>query len=473
MALGVSLIGDFAQAADPEGRPPPARALEVDTSLGLQATWTDNARLTADHRVSDLITRAVAALKAGFDTGRATARLDAQVAYDAYSRETRRSGWSVVADGAAAYALIPDRLTLKANGAISDVAISSFDVSAADRHGSPGRVQLTTYDVGPEFTARLADRMELTATARFAQVLYGNASGDPLALPRDDSMVQVVGALRSDPSRLLQLQTSAEYLHDNLHFTSGTAIQSAYLRATPQLRLIGRLGRERVTQGQALRIDAPLYSAGFEFRPTAASTITIEAARRYHRAAWFADALVQLSPRVLAAATYSEQVQPDQVGVARAFRAFVDAAERLPPPLAPATFTAAPQLANATSLYKTGRLRVAYDGGLNTLAVSAGWTDRQFLVVGGRDRTLLMDAVFTRRLRPDLTLGLRANFARTYESPDFGASRAVGGSAELAYRLNSHTDAALTLSHTDNRRLSANRERISETAVRIGLRRAF
>jgi uncharacterized protein (PEP-CTERM system associated) len=473
LALSSSLIGDVARAADPEGEAAPPRVLVLEPSLGLQETYTDNVALTAANRISDLITRALASLEARLDTGRSKVRLDVQVAYDAYSRESDRSGWTAAADGAASYALAPDLLTLRANGAISNGTISSFARSATDRHGAPGRIQLATYDVGPELTGRIADRLDVTAAARFGQVLYSNASGGPLAVPRDDSIAQVVGAVQSDASRRLQLQTSGEYLHDDLDFTSATGVQSAYLRVARGWRLIGRLGYDHIRQGPTLRIDAPLASAGFEYQPSSSSRITIEAGRRYHRPVWSADAVVELSPRVLAAAAYSEQVQPDQVGIARSFRAFAEAAQKLPPPLVPANFNLPPDLANATSLYRSASLRAVYDDLVNNLAVTAEWTSRKFLTVAGQDRSLLMNAVFTRRVRPDLTLALRASYARTFESPSFGPSRALGASAELAYRVNSRTDVAVNVSHTDNRQLASGGERVRENAIFAALRRRF
>jgi hypothetical protein len=110
---------------------------------------------------------------------------------------------------------------------------------------------------------------------------------------------------------------------------------------------------------------------------------------------------------------------------------------------------------------------------VNTLGVTADWTDREFLTMPGHDRTLLVDAVFTRRVRPDLTLVLRAEYAHTAESPTYGPSQEVGGSVQLAYRLNSRTDVTLNLSRTQNRQLVQGGKRVTENALFQTLRRAF
>ena len=471
VALSTSLIGDLTRAADQPG-PAPRQALVLQPSLELQETYTDNVALTAHDKVSDLITRVLLSLEATLDTGRAEGHLDANAGYDAYARQSARSGWYAAGNGAASYALIPDLLTLKADASTSDGAVSAFDLSATDRRGAPNLLQLTTYDVGPELTGRTPDGLDVRAAARFAQVLYANASSGPLPLPRDDSIVQLTGAVASDATRRLQLEASAEYLRDAQDFTSVNDIQSAFFRVGG-FRLIGRVGYDGITQGQLLHISAPLASAGFEYRPNGNSTITVEAGSRYHRPAWAADATIELSPHLLATASYVEQVQPDQVGVARSFFAFAEAAQNLPPPLVPTSFGVPTDVTNATSLCRSATFRGLYHDEVNTLGLTVGWTDRQYLTMPGRDRSLLLDAVFTRRVRPDLTLALRAEYANTPESPTYGPSQAVGGSVELAYRLNSRTDVTLNLSRTQSRQPVQEGRRVTENALFQTLRRAF
>ena len=471
VALCSGLIGDLARAADHEPDAPHT-ALVLQPGLELQETYTDNAALTANEKVSDLITRAVLSLGATLDTGRAEGHLDAKVGYDAYARQSARSGWYATANGAASYVLLPDLLTLKADVSTRAGAISTFALSATDRHGAPNLEQLTTYDVGPELTGHTPDGLDVKAAARFAQVLYSNASSGPLPLPRDDSIVQLTWAVASDATRRLQLENSGEFLRDAQDFTSVSDIQSAYFRVGG-LRLIGRVGYDDITQGQLLHISAPLASAGFEYHPNGSSTITVGAGSRYHRPAWAANATIELSPHLLATASYVEQVQPGQVGVARSFFAFAGPAQNLPPPLIPTSFGVPADVTNATSLCRSAAFRGVYHDEVNTLDVTVDWTDREFLTLPGRDRTLLVGAVFTRRVRPDLTFVLRGDYAHTAESPTFGPSQAVGGSVELAYRLNSRTDVTLNLSRTQNRQLVQGGKRVTENALFQTLRRAF
>ncbi|HEX4742005.1 MAG TPA: TIGR03016 family PEP-CTERM system-associated outer membrane protein, partial [Caulobacteraceae bacterium] len=447
VALSSSLIADRTRAADPDPATAPQQALVLQPSLELQEIYTDNVALTGSDKVSDLITRILLSLDGTLDAGRAQGHLDANVGYDIYARESAFSGWYAAGNGTASYALVPDLLTLKANASTSDGSISTFGVSATDRHGVPNLAQLTTYEVGPELTGRTPDGLEVKAAARFAQVFYSNASSGSLALPSNDSVFQLVGAVATDPTRRLQLENSPEYLRDTQGFSSVSDVQSAFFRLG-EVRLIGRVGYDDITQGQlqgqlqsqALHISAPMGSVGFEYRPNSTSTITVESGSRYGRPSWTADATIELSPRLLATASYVEEVQPGQVGVARSYFAFTEAAQNLPPLLAPRSFGVQPNVINATSFDRIATFRGVYHDEVNTLSVTTGWTKNEYLTVPGSDRTLLVDAVFTRRMRPDLTLMLRADYARTPESPTYGPSDAAGGAVQIAYRLNSRTD---------------------------------
>jgi hypothetical protein len=454
-----------------DDKPVVTRAYAFHPSVGIQETITDNVALTAGDRRADSITRLFLGLEGEMNTGRATAELNAQFNYDAYARETERSDWSLDGVASASYQLVDELLAFRANGAVTNGAVSNFGVSATDRAGTPGRVQVVTYDVGPELTLRPADRVEIVAATRFAQVLY--SSRDGFQVPEDDNIFQAVGhAHVGDRTRRVELRTSAEYVRDDRGYRAATAVQSVFVGATRDLRLIGRAGYDRIEQDQ-LRIRAPVLSAGFEYRPNSRSTITVEGGRRYDRQTWAADALVQLSQRLFLSGGYSENIVPDQLAVARSFRTFAEAGERLPRPLVPDSFVLAGNLYNETSLYRSADLRALFQGPVNAVGVTANWTERRFLQAGGRDRTLLGDAHFTRQLRPDLMLAVRANYVRTYESPRYGESRGYGASGQLAWRLNSVSDLSASVARRENRQLFPGGERITENAISAAFRRSF
>jgi len=368
--------------------------------------------------------------------------------------------------------LVPDLLSLKAYASTGDGSISTFGLSATDRHGAPNLAQLTTYYVGPELTGHTPDGLDVNVAARFAQVFYSNASSGPLTLPSNDSIGQITGVISTDATRRLQLENSGEYLHDTRDFSSVNDIQSVFFRVG-EFRLIGRVGYDDVTQGPALHISAPLALAGFEYKPNSSSTITVESGTRYNRPAWAANATIELSPSLLATARYVEEVQPDQVWVARSFFVFTEAAQKLPAPLVPGAFGVPVNIANVTSFNRTATFRGVYHDEVNTFGVTTEWINSEYLTTPGQDRTLLLDVAYSRRVHPDLTLTMHVDYTYSPESTIYGSSQSTGGSVQLAYRLNSRTDLSLNLSHTQNRQLVLGGQQVPETAVYETLRRTF
>lgn len=479
-ALAWILLGGIAQAAEPETAPPPPplpdRALTVQAAIGLDVILTDNVALTADDGRSDAIIGPALGLTIDVATPRAEANLDGEVRYDVYANDTDRNGWWVNGSASGSYALIEDALWLKANGLITNGSISTFETAASDRHGSPGQVQLSSYDVGPEVRVRLGESVALAGAARFAQVIYSDASDeDPeFVPPQDDSIAQVIGSANMGaPATRFQLQVAGEYIHDDLDFTSTLGVASAFVRVSPTLRVFGRAGYEDLSQASALDLNAPIVTAGIEYRPNNLSEFRIEGGTRYDRTTWAVDGFGQLNKWLYVSAAYSETVQPDQIGVARSLRAFTESAERLDSPLV-RTDPILPGLYNETSLYRAADLRGVYSRGGNTLDATVTWVDRKFLTgAGGQDRTLLTDFMFSRQVREDFWFRLRTRYIHTYETPRFGPSQAFRLSAEAAYQVNQRTELRANLSRTDNRELVTQGEHITENALLVGLRRRF
>jgi uncharacterized protein (PEP-CTERM system associated) len=470
-AVCSSLVANMSQAAEPVD----LRPFTVIPSVGLQGTVTDNGGATPEGEQSDFITRALVGLDMRLNTGRSTARLVGEVTYDAYARMKELSGWSVTGNGSGSYQIIPGLLSLEGRGTITNGNVSTFGTSATDRVGPQGRVQLATYDVGPQLTTTVGDAADVAVAARVAQVFYATESRNTeLLLPRDANIVQVIGRVSTgERIQRYELLTTGEFVKDNHGYRSANAVQSAYFSLARKVRLIARAGYERVSQPGIAKIEAPVLSAGVEFSPNTRSKITVEGGRRYDRTAWSADANVQLSERFFFTGSYAQTVQPDQVFVARSFRDFVARTAQLPPPIAPGSFTFSGNLYNETSLYKSAELRAVYTDMINTVTTSANWSDRKFLRAGGHDRTLITDLTLSRRMRPHLTATLQANYAKTYESPLYGASDAIGFSGRVIHRLNATTDLNASIDRVQSRQRIQGGQKIVENAFSFAIRKAF
>lgn len=467
----LTLTGGVAPAAEPADQ----RPFSITPALGVQGAYTDNAGVTASDRRSDFITRGLISLDAKLATSRVTAQGVGEASYDAYSRLSELNGWSVAGNGAANLQLIRNTLAIEAEGAVTNGNVSTFGAPATQRHGAGGRVRLSTYAVGPRLTMTRGDHVDIAAAARFSQVLYATDDrGSERTLPEDDSIIQLVGSVGTG-ARIprYELLTTGEFVKDDHGYKAANAVQSVFFGLRPKVRLISRVGYERVTPPGVARITAPIASAGLEFTPNARSKISFEGGSRYHRTAWAADANFQVSRTLLLTGAYSKTIQPGQIAVTRSFREFVQRSAQLQLASAPTGFTFDGNLYGETSVYRSGELRALYTGATDSLTASGSWTNRTFLRSGGRDRTFIGQVDYTRRLRPDLTLSLGTHYAHTYESLLYGASKTRGFSGRLAYKVNSRTEFDTRFDRAQSRQLFPGGERIAENVVSVGVRRTF
>ncbi|HWT52977.1 MAG TPA: TIGR03016 family PEP-CTERM system-associated outer membrane protein [Caulobacter sp.] len=441
----------------------------------LEESFTDNAALSAGSRRSDFITRALAGLSAQVNHGRLTAALRAEYAYDRYARNRDLSGGTTYANGSGSYNVLRDRLWIDADGTVAQMYASSFPISGADRAGTQGRTRLAIYRVGPRLTARLGQFADLIAAIRSQWVSYGAEDSGPITqLPPDTNILQALGRIDTgDRFGGYQLLTSASVVRDDHDYHAASAVQSAYLRVSPKLRLVGRAGYEQVRERGVIALDAPMLSAGVEFRPNAASRVTLEGGRRYDRMAWNAKADVRVGKAVMITGEYYETLSPNQVYVASSFEKFVEQTRDLPAPVAPQNFMLRENIYNQTSYNKAAELHAIYSGERQSLDLSARWSRRKFIGPETKDETLYGSALYTRRIRPDVEVGLDANYSRTFDSPVYGEFEAYGVSGRVLYRLNSSTDFNASYHHTRGSQLSGGRAQTRENLFRVSLEKRF
>jgi hypothetical protein len=473
-ALAVS-TAYAADMADPHAETVDPRPFVIVPTLGVQESVTNNVDLTSAARKTDFVTRIFAGAEVSLNEGRVEAHGTGQISYDQYARETELSGWSFLGYGTASYKLVPDLLSLDAEGTATNGNISTFGTSAVERSGVAGRVQLATYDVGPHLTTEVGDFADLNAIARFDQVFYTAADGSTVIdLPRDANIGQVVGRL--DTGKRFpgyQLMTTGQYEKDNHGFQLYNIVESAFINLTPNLRVIGRGGYENVFQTKVTDISAGVWSAGLELTLNNRSKISVERGERYNHGAWAVNALVQISDRFYLRARYDETLQPDQVFISNSFIDFIDTTTQLPPPLMPGNFTVNGTLLDGTSLNKSAEAHLIYIWPTQSIDVSATWTDRLFLSSNTRDRVLVGHVTYRRQVREDLRAELELNYARTFESDLFGASRSYGLAGRLVYSANSTTEFGIGYAYANERQQFTGGEKLTENVGFVSIMKKF
>ncbi|HLI67247.1 MAG TPA: TIGR03016 family PEP-CTERM system-associated outer membrane protein [Caulobacteraceae bacterium] len=459
----------------PPAPPPTARAFTFTPSIGVEELFTDNALLTQHNRQSDFITRGILGLGVAVIGVRTQATATAQVSYDWYARHDALSGLSVQAFGTGSYALIPQTLVIEAAGTVTDGNVSSFGAPAIDRTGVAGRVLLATYNVGPHLTIPLGDFADLDAIAHFDQVFYSAADNSHVtALPTGSTIVQV-GAQADTGKRFANLEsiTAAAYQSDNHGFYTVSGLESLFYALGPRLRLIGRAGYEEDVLPRLVNVNAPILSVGFEYALNDKSKISLEGGERYNRAAWVANAYIQVSDRIYVTADYQQVLEPDQVAIANAFVGFVQLSGTLPTALLTPNFTVNGNLLNQPSLDTTADGHFVYTLPDQTFDVFVSWRDRDFLNTTGHDRELIGQATYSRTLRPDLTGRFGVGYYRTYASPVFGASEVYNATLQFAYKVNSTVDLTGGYAFDHQEQLTAPRLTIYENIVFVALKKRF
>jgi uncharacterized protein (PEP-CTERM system associated) len=441
---GGLLLSSPAQAqqfgsAAPLTPPPDLRGMLIEPRVGLQESFTDNVLLATTKAEADFVTRPVVGADILLNTGRAVGSLATQLSYDQYASHTELSGASLYANGNATYTVVPDFLFLEGEGTVTNGTVSTFGTSAIDRAGTGGRLQLSTYSVGPHVSTTLGDVADLEVQGRFAQVAF--TAGDKSAVPilPADSIIGMSSVMLDTGQRFVgfELQTSGNFEHDNHDYQLYNGIQTIFVRILPQLRLIARGGYESITQPKVISITKPVWSGGLELSINEKSTVTVETGERYGHPVWNANALLQFSDRFFATMRYAEVLEPSQISISSSFADFVTQNRLLPVPLVSPNFALNGNIYTQTSLNKTAEARMAYVWDEDSVNVDTSWIDRRFEPDGTHDRTLISSVEYTRHINPVLSADARLSFAHTYASPLYGASQSYGGEVDLLYDLNS------------------------------------
>ncbi|MDB5453985.1 MAG: hypothetical protein JWO33_2563 [Caulobacteraceae bacterium] len=453
----------------------PARGLFVTPTLLVQESYTDNVAFTAGQRRSDLITRATLGLDAGVERGRATGKLSLDVFYDHYARRSQLSGWSAAGEAQGSFWLLKDRLSLVAEGTVTNGYTSAFTVSALDRSGVPGRTQLTVFFVGPRFTARLGEFADLSTAARYGQVSYdAGASSEVGALPADDRIAQAAARLDTgDRSRRLQLITNAQFDDDSQGYRAWNAVQSAYLTLTRGIRLILRGGYEQTRQNGVVNIGSPQFSAGLELRPRAGLRFNVEAGRRFERTTFAASGEWALSPRTIIWARHAESLTPAQIYIANAFTDYLTDQALLGTLPTPIRLSFNENLYYQTSYNKRSELHLRHEGPSQSFEVSGEFSDRRFLNTDTRDRFALGAVAVTRHVRPDIDVGVRGEYTRTFASPRYGRNDTYQVEGRVTYALNSSTRFDAEYHHKHGSQHFVGGEKITENVFLVALRKRF
>ncbi len=413
------------------------RDFSITPMVGLQETFTDNARLTPTNKEYDFITRPIVGADVNVQGGSFTGTATGHMYYDAYARDGSLSGWSADAQAIGSYNLVPNFLAIDVNGVLTNSNVSTFGRSAIDRVGIANRVQVANYDIGPRLTTTIDDFADVSVIGRFAQIFFGNPNASTVKVPTNSTILEGVASIdTADRFAGYQSITSAVVEKDDHDFQGYTAQQSFFVRIFPQVRLVARGGYDSDTQPGIVNINAPMWSGGVEVTINQQSKITIERGERFNHVAWAADLHLQLADSLYAEGRYFEAVQPDQIQINSAFVNFIAPTTPIPVQLAGNGFAINGNLDNQTSLSKQAELHLVYEWEGQNIDLNAEWNDRLLLLTNEHDRSLTSGLNYSRNIAPDLNFLAGITYYRTFANPFFGASESYSGQLALQYEIN-------------------------------------
>lgn len=413
------------------------RQFSVVPMAGLQETFTDNVFLTPNNKKVDLITRPIVGADMNYRGGPATASLVGHAYYDFYASHGSLSGWGGDALATGDYQLIPNFLSIEADGTVTNGNVTSFGVPAFDRVGPRNRVQIATYDVGPHLTTAVDDFADLNVIGRVAQVQFLNANGLARGFPTGATILEGSASLDT-ANRFVGYEsiTQSNVVKTDQNFEAYNGEESLFVRIFPQLRIVGRGGYDNVTEPGIVNISAPMWSGGVQLSINRQSHFTIERGERYNHTAWAGDLLLQISDALYAEGNYFEALEPQQVQINNAFLGFAAPATPAPIQFAPSVFTVNGNLDNQTSLAKIATFRLVYQWERQQIQFNATWNNRLLIVTNRRDQNVQGGVTYLRSIRPDLAMVVGVDYWRTLKNPYYLPSDLYRVNVSLQYIVN-------------------------------------
>lgn len=452
-----------------------AREFFIAPRIGIQESFTDNVLLSPNNQQTDFITRFQLDNTLGVNTGRTLISIQTSLSYDLYAKQDQLSDWSLQGVATGTYAAIPGFLYLDAEGEVTNGNITTFGSSAIDRASTAGRVQLATYSVGPRITTTVGDFADLEVRARAAQVHYDTQDSNiTTVLPQNANILQASAIARTgERFANLEFVTAGNYQRDDHDFRLYNGIQSAFVTVMPGLRLLGRGGYEHIELPLMANLDAPIWSAGFEYTLNEASQITLEGGNRYNRPNYRAQAIVRLAQRLSWSASYNEILAPAQVEINSSFEDFMNLSRLLATPVVSVNSGLFGNLVNQPSLAKSADTQLHYLTDLGSLNFTVSWNDRRFVATGDHDRSLQGGIDYTHRLAADLSASIGGTYGRTFSSPIFGESEFVSGELTLAYQMNSTMEARAGYALLHSNQFTPITDSVMENVVFVSIQKSF
>jgi len=460
-----------------------AQVWQIEPSILVQETFTDNAELNAVDKDSDFLTTVTGGIGVTGQSRRITANISAAVAYDKYIERTELDGFRPKFLGVVQAEALQDTLFFDVRGAINDRNLDRLTPEPAfERSFDGNRARAYTYSAGTRFQSDTSNWASVIAQAYIAGASFGSADvGDDSRAPRNRQTASAVAGLTSGRSNS-RLQWSilgrmSEELGSGrtFSFRSGEAqLSYAVSRQTALFILGGYDDYEDPTLNSSKR-SGPFALAGVRFNPSPRLTFSGSAGHRFGDVSGTAELDYDITNALSFEISYDQGIHTQQQSLTRDLTelSFEVDAGLSDPVGAPPDFRP-DDLDLFDSAFKEERLRVGLIGKTQRteIVTSLYHYKRTFdiattddVVVGGR-------ADFRRALSYNLRLGVDVDYSKSLESRfdvnDHEAELRVATSA--TYMFSPTFDMRLSYAY---RRQDLSAGYIAENSISLVLRKIF
>lgn len=258
------------------------RNWDIQPTLGLELTQTDNARLQTVNPQSDLIMRLSPGVRLQGKSARASAYVDFQLQQVSYLENNGQDRLQRMLNGSGTIELVDDFLFLDLSGHISRQAISAFGTPSSGTDSiNANVVEASTYQVSPYIKGRLVG--ETDYLLRFDNSWYDAKDGTLRG-----TYTQAVQGSLSGATRLAKLNWGIDANTQQVEYSTTTQKnQTQALRGSltyiidPQFRVKVIAGQETNDYVNFTKQTTSITGLGFDWAPTERTLLSLTGEDRY------------------------------------------------------------------------------------------------------------------------------------------------------------------------------------------------
>jgi len=457
----------------------------ISPRADFEQSITDNVRSVADGAESDLITTASAGIGISGVGRRLQLNFDYNISQDKFWDAKEQDGFRQSMLGVGNVELFDDYVFLDTRASVSQQSLArNGGESASDRNVvTNDQTTVVNYSITPNYGYRFHNWTETDVRISFNETRFlesdvGSVAED--ALPETSRNVSINSLLKSGPNFnkfSWQLAGSSNFTNngsnrDLLEFSN----EYAWSR---KITLLGRVGRETIENSGINEDDSAeiFWRGGVRLTPGPRSSFRLEYGERFDGSTFSGDASYNIGAQTSLSASYEVSVQTDRELLTQNLNNLIlnpFTGELVDPA------TGLPGSPNSLSLdfleqtTKQQNFNVALNGtrGRNTFNLNSSMTVRTVLPAGSEEKVFGFGASINRRIWPDLTGGITANYSSTLESPNGVEDFSVNGSMFLDYRIFTNFNGRLqySLLHRDS---DQDADDLQENVISLSLSKTF